>query len=94
MRLCRHGGGAGQGTDGGFVQHKLLAFTAIVAIFAMPASSFSAGDHAVKGRITKSGNVVAPTRATNPNTTQRDNYGAAPNVNPATGKQGKRIPTK
>lgn len=67
---------------------------AIAAFVALPMISFAAGDHAVKGRITKQGTYVAPTRAKNPNGTQRDNYGSKPNINPATGKQGTRTPTK
>lgn len=73
---------------------KFLALTTIAAFVAVPASTFGAGDHAVKARITKSGTYVAPTRATNPNKTQVDNYGSKPNTNPASGKQGKRTPTK
>lgn len=73
---------------------ELLVLAVCAALLVLPVSSFAAGDHAVKGRVTKSGKVVEPTRATNPNATQRDNYGSKPNVNPASGKQGKRTPTK
>ncbi len=66
---------------------------ALIAL-AIPASLFAAGSHAVRGHVTKSGTYVAPTRATNPNKTQRDNYSSKPNVNPYTGKQGTRTPTK
>ncbi len=64
------------------------------ALIALPVSSFSASDHAVRGHVTKSGTYVAPTRATNPNRTQRDNYSSKPNINPATGNQGTRTPKK
>jgi hypothetical protein len=75
--------------------HKFLATTVFAAlIVAIPTTSLAAGDHAVKGRVTKQGTYVAPTRATNPNPTQRDNYGSKPNINPATGKQGTRTPKK
>lgn len=67
---------------------------AITILSTFPTISLAAGDHAVKGRITKSGSYVAPTRATNPNSTQRDNYGSKPNINPSTGKQGTRTPNK
>lgn len=73
---------------------KLVVGTGIAAFVGLAGVAFAAGDHAVKGHITKSGKYVAPTRATNPNTTQRDNYGSKPNINPATGKQGARAPTK
>ena len=53
-----------------------------------------AADHAVRGHVTKKGTYVAPTRATNPNRTQRDNYSSKPNVNPHTGKQGTRTPKR
>ena len=52
------------------------------------------GDHAVRGHVTKKGAYVAPTRATNPNRTQRDNYSSKPNVNPANGKQGTKQPVR
>jgi len=53
-----------------------------------------AADHAVRGHVKKDGTYVAPSRATNPNRTQRDNYSSKPNVNPYTGKQGTRIPKR
>lgn len=56
-------------------------------------ASSAGGSHAVRGHVTKNGTYVAPTRATNPNSTQRDNYSSKPNVNPYNGKQGTRTPT-
>jgi hypothetical protein len=44
--------------------------------------------HAIKGHYTKSGTYVAPTRATNPNHSQTDNYSAKGNFNPYSGKVG------
>ena len=44
-----------------------------------------AADHAVRGHVKKDGTYVAPSRATNPNRTQRDNYSSKPNVNPVYG---------
>jgi hypothetical protein len=46
------------------------------------------GSHTVRGHTTKNGTYVAPTRATNPNNTKRDNYSQKGNVNPANGKEG------
>lgn len=46
------------------------------------------GSHAIRGHTTKNGAYVAPSRATNPNSTKRDNYSHKGNVNPATGKAG------
>ena len=72
----------------------LSKFLAVGALLLLSPSSYSAGNHPVRGHVTKSGTYVAPTRATNPNPTQRDNYGSKPNINPATGKEGTRTPTK
>jgi hypothetical protein len=57
-------------------------------------SSFAAGSHSVRGHVKKDGTYVAPTRATNPNSTQRDNYSSKPNINPANGKQGTKEPVR
>jgi hypothetical protein len=52
------------------------------------------GSHAVKAHTTKKGTYVAATRAKNPNKTKRDNYSSKGNVNPATGKEGTKDPSK
>lgn len=57
-------------------------------------SHSSGGSHAVKGHTKKDGKYVAPTRATNPNKSKRDNYSSKGNVNPANGKQGTKDPDK
>jgi hypothetical protein len=48
--------------------------------------------HPVQGYTTNSGTYVPPHQQTNPNGTQRDNYGAMGNVNPYTGAAGTRTP--
>jgi hypothetical protein len=48
--------------------------------------------HGVSGHITSSGTYVPPHQATNPNSTQTDNYGTRGNVNPYTGATGTRNP--
>jgi hypothetical protein len=48
--------------------------------------------HSVQGHVTNSGAYVQPYQATNPNSTQRDNYSATGNVNPNTGAVGTRNP--
>ena len=58
------------------------------------ASHSSGGSHAVKGHTKKDGTYVAPTRATNPNKSKRDNYSSKGNTNPANGKQGTKDPDK
>ena len=50
--------------------------------------------HGVRGHIKKDGTYVAPHRATNPNKTQRDNYGTKGNTNPYNGKQGTKEATQ
>jgi hypothetical protein len=42
--------------------------------------------------VTSSGTYLQPYVVTNPNSTQRDNYGAIGNVNPYTGVVGTRNP--
>jgi hypothetical protein len=48
--------------------------------------------HSVQGYTTNSGTYVQPHQQTNPNSTQRDNYGATGNVNPYTGVAGTHHP--
>jgi hypothetical protein len=48
--------------------------------------------HPVQGHTTNRGTYVPSPVATNPNSTQRDNYGATGNVNPYTGAVGTRNP--
>jgi hypothetical protein len=48
----------------------------------------SSGTHAIRGYTKKNGTYVAPSHATNPNKTKRDNFSAKGNVNPYTGKAG------
>lgn len=52
------------------------------------------GSHSVKAHVTKKGAYVQAHHATNPNKTQRDNWSSKPNVNPYTGKDGTKTPTK
>lgn len=52
------------------------------------------GDSHVRGHIRKDGVYVQPYSRTAPNRTQRDNYSSKPNVNPYTGKDGMKTPTR
>ena len=70
---------------------KRMMVLVVVASAALPAL---AADHAVKGYVKKDGTYVAPTVATNPNTTKVDNYSSKGNVNPVTGKEGTVDPYK
>ena len=48
----------------------------------------NSSSHSVSGHTTKNGTYVAPSYATNPNSTRSDNYSHKGNVNPYTGKEG------
>lgn len=72
---------------------KTIVLGALALALLAPAA-FAKGSHAVKGYVKKNGTVVAPTRATNPNKTQRDNFSSKGNVNPATGKEGTKTPKR
>lgn len=69
-----------------------FAFVPLAFILSFPASAV--GNHSTKGYIKKNGTYVAPHRQTNPNRTQRDNWSAKDNVNPSTGKAGRKKPRK
>ena len=74
----------------------ILAAALTLAATAAQAQNFGTGansrSHGVQGYTTNSGTYVAPHAATNPNSTQRDNYSATGNVNPYTGAVGTRTP--
>lgn len=65
---------------------------AALALGVLASPAFAKGSHAVKAHITKKGTYVAPSRATNPDKTQANNYGTKGNLNPATGKEGTKEP--
>jgi len=69
-----------------------LAATAAQAQYLSGGTGSNTRSHSVQGHTTNSGTYVAPHVATNPNTTQRDNYSATGNVNPYTGAVGTRNP--
>lgn len=64
-----------------------------VAMLATPALA-KPGSHTIRGHTKKNGKYVAPSRATNPNKSKRDNYSSKGNTNPANGKQGTKDPDK
>lgn len=68
----------------------------IASIGAASAQTFGTGSnpysHPTQGYTNKSGTYVQPHQQTNPNGTQRDNYGTKGNYNPYTGKTGTRQP--
>lgn len=48
--------------------------------------------HTSSGHTRSNGTYVAPYVATNPNGTQRDNFGTSGNYNPSSGQTGHRTP--
>ena len=72
---------------------SILVLSLIAALAnAKNSSAYSGGSHSVRGHVKKDGTYVPPHHATNPNNTQRDNWTSKPNVNPYTGKEGKKEP--
>jgi len=77
---------------------KLLYVTLITVLLAPAANAQGYGTgsnsstHTTSGYIRSNGTYVAPYAATNPNTTQRDNFGTSGNYNPNTGSFGTRTP--
>lgn len=51
-------------------------------------SHLSGGTHSISGYAKSDGKYVAPSHATNPNTTKADNWTTRGNTNPYTGKAG------
>lgn len=70
------------------MKRRLVAIALLVAQW--PATA--AGSHSRKGYTKKDGTHVAPSHATNPNKSKRDNYSSKGNTNPYTGKQGTKDP--
>lgn len=63
-----------------------------VLLLMLATAAMAAPDHAVQGYYKKDGTYVAPTVATNPDTTKLNNYSTKGNVNPYTGKEGTKDP--
>jgi hypothetical protein len=70
----------------------MLAATAAQAQYTGYGTGSNPSTHGVQGHTTSNGTVVQPYVATNPNSTQRDNFSATGNVNPYTGTVGTRNP--
>ena len=76
---------------GGTMKILSLVLTAAVAL---PGIAQHARPVQVKPHVRKNGTVVQPHVRTSPNKTDRDNYETQGNVNPYTGKEGKKAPKK
>ncbi len=68
----------------------ILTFAATAAQAQYYSTGSNTRSHGVQGYTTNSGTYVPPHVATNPNSTQRDNYSATGNFNPYTGAVGTR----
>ncbi|MET4798049.1 hypothetical protein [Bradyrhizobium sp. LB11.1] len=77
---------------------KKLILSGVLTMIASVAHAQSYGtgsnpqSHGVSGYTRSSGTYVQPYTATNPNSTQRDNYGTSGNYNPNNGTFGTRTP--
>lgn len=76
------------------MKSKFLITALSFLLTAYSVATYAANSHSRKGYVTKNGSYVEPSRATNPNKTQRDNYSSKPNINPYNGKEGKREPQR
>ncbi|MGO8913019.1 MAG: hypothetical protein ACLQDM_27355 [Bradyrhizobium sp.] len=83
-------------TKGRDWKQVILAAALVLAASAAQSQTYGTGSnpnsHLVQGYTTSSGTYVQPHQQTNPNGTQRDNYGTTGNVNPYTGSVGTRNP--
>lgn len=77
---------------------KSALFSALVIALGVSSASAQLGtgsnssNHSRSAYVDRNGRYHAPAWQTNPNSTQRDNYGARGNYNPYTGKVGRRAP--
>ncbi len=75
-----------------------MALVCVFAAFSVQAKGGSSGkssssggsSHSVKGYTKKDGTYVAPSHATNPDSTKSNNWSQKGNVNPHTGKEGEK----
>lgn len=69
----------------------LMLLVALVASLSLPVTAEArGGSHSVRGHVTKRGTYVPPHRATNPDKIKSNNWSQKGNVNPYTGKRGKK----
>jgi len=78
------------------MKRVLLTAVMMLATVGAHAQSYGIGSnsstHTTSGYTKSNGTYVAPYVATNPNNTQRDNFGTRGNYNPYTGMTGTRTP--
>ena len=75
---------------------KNIMMIAVSVIFCLSMSADvearGGGSHSKRGYIKRDGTYVAPSRATNPNSTKIDNWSTKGNFNPYSGKAGSKSP--
>lgn len=71
-----------------YVKTLSLGLAALMSIFFQTYAEARGGSHSKRGYVKRDGTYVAPSRATNPNSTKIDNWSTKGNTNPYTGKQG------
>lgn len=83
-------------TNGGITMRVLLLSVALIVSVSAASAQYLTGtgsnrnSHYVAPHTTSNGNTVSGHYQTNPNSTQRDNYGTLGNVNPYSGAIGTR----
>lgn len=71
---------------------KRIIIATAIATFASGMVFAKGGSHGVSGYTRKDGTYVAPSHATNPNSSKTDNWSTKGNTNPYTGKEGTKDP--
>ena len=71
---------------------KRIIIAAVTTTAILFAAQTMASDHYVTGHMRSNGTYVQGHYQSNPNKTQRDNYGTRGNYNPYTGKRGTKNP--
>jgi hypothetical protein len=74
------------------MKFKMLGALLLLAASVTMAQTPAQGDHRVRGYEKKNGTVVEPHYQTNPNRTQKDNYGSKGITNPHTSREGTKTP--
>jgi hypothetical protein len=78
------------------MRRLLLAASAALLLTTAAQAQYGTGSnpntHTTSGYTRSNGTYVAPYVSTNPNNTQRDNFGARDNYNPYTGTYGSHTP--
>jgi len=75
------------------VKSSIMIALSVIFCMAMSVEAEArGGSHSRRAHIKRDGTYVAPSRATNPNSTKIDNWSTKGNFNPYTGKLGTKDP--